>query len=132
MALQTPPGARPNRDDGGPPTKSRVGRMRLVVTPVPDGWSPRSRQALDRIRLTGELDSWRPPAGGLHLVVGQTERSRTTLATSRARRVRKPGRWDASPTTMIASAVHRNVRGRMWSVKVNRSESKDAMKTTAT
>src|SRR5690606_4139576 len=36
-ARQTPPGARPSRDAGGPPIESRVGRKSLTATWGPDG-----------------------------------------------------------------------------------------------
>ena len=63
-ALQTPPGARPDRGDGDPPIKPRVGRRRPAATSVPDGWSPEGRKAPNRIRLTGGLENVRAPERG--------------------------------------------------------------------
>jgi len=60
-ARQTPPGARPNRDgtklrlQAGFCAAIRVGREKRMVTCVPDEWSSRAGNRLDRTRLTGWL-----------------------------------------------------------------------------
>jgi hypothetical protein len=63
-ARQTPPGARPSRDDGAalrrgagrfPGRVVRVGRARRLATGVPEEWSSHAPRGMDRTRLTGRL-----------------------------------------------------------------------------
>src|SRR5690606_11551745 len=79
----------------------------------PDGWSPRSRKALDRIRLTGGLDTWRSPRRGAPRVcgspilrhAGDPNLSVRPMPTPRRRRIHRP----PAPLHLAGAAEERHM-----------------------